>query len=76
MNKCKPVRIQIKEDAEPCNFKVPGEISIQLLEKEKIELQSMETVNVVEKVTEQTGWRARKFGVKKKSGKKVDCLMQ
>ena len=66
--KCKPVRIEIKDNAEPYSLKVPRRIPIPLLEKVKAELERMKASNVIEEITEPTDWCAGMVAVRKKNG--------
>ena len=66
--KCNPVKVMLKDNAQPYSLKVPRRIPIPLMEKVKEELLRMKRNNVIEEVTEPTDWCAGIVVVKKKSG--------
>ena len=51
---CTPVKIILKEDAEPYSVATAGRIPIPLLDKVKTELERMKKNNIIEEITDPT----------------------
>ena len=69
-----PYDIQLKEDAKPKALFTPRNVAIPLREKVKKELERMESLNVISKVTEPTPWCAGMVVVPKRSGDVRICV--
>lgn len=71
--KGEPVKITLKEGAEPYSVAAPRRVPIPLLPRVEKELKRMESMGVIEKVTDPTEWCAPMVPVMKKSGKIRIC---
>jgi transposase InsO family protein len=71
---CAPVKITLRDDAEPYSISVPRRVPIPLLPKVEKELQRMEEEGVIEKITEATDWCAPIVPVLKKNGSVRICV--
>ena len=69
-----PVKITLKDDAEPYSVAVPRRVPIPLLSKVEEELKRMESMGIIEKITEPTEWCAPMVPVIKKNGKIRICV--
>ena len=65
---CKPVKIKLKENAEPYSIGTARRVPIPLIEKVKAELERMKENNIIEEITEATDWCAPMVPVLKKNG--------
>ena len=65
---CVPVKIVLKEGAEPYSLATARRVPIPLHDKVKAELEKMKKMNVIEEITEPTDWCAPMVAVMKKSG--------
>lgn len=72
--KCKPVKIKLKEGAQPYSVSVARRVPIPLQEKVKRELQSMKDKDIIEEVTEPTDWCCSMVPVVKPSGAVRICV--
>jgi hypothetical protein len=72
--KCDPIKIVLKEDAEPYSINVARRVPIPLLPKVQKELDRMLADGVIEKITEPTDWCAPIVPVLKKSGDVRICV--
>ena len=70
---CEPVKISLREDAEPYSLHTARRVPIPLLSKVKEELEKMEKACVIEKITEPSDWCAPMVPVLKPSGKVRIC---
>ena len=70
---CDPVKIKLKENAEPYSLNVARRIPIPLLPKVKAEVERMEAAGVIEPVTQPTPWCAPIVPVSKKDGSVRIC---
>ena len=66
--KCNPVKISLKEDAQPYSQHTARRIPLPLLPKVEAELQRMEKAGVIERITEPTDWCAPIVPVLKPNG--------
>ena len=66
--------IHLKEDAEPYSLFAPRNVAIPLREKVRKELQRMEALGVISKVTQPTMWCAGMVVVQKRSGDIRICV--
>lgn len=64
-----PVRIVLKKEAKPYSVATPRRIPIPLLPKVVEELNRMELMGIIEKVTQPTPWCSPMVPVIKKNGK-------
>ena len=69
-----PVKIVLKDDAQPYSVATPRRIPVPLLPKVEEELRRMETLGIIEKVTEPTEWCAPMVPVVKRNGKIRICV--
>lgn len=72
--KTDPVKIILKDDAEPYSISVPRRIPIPLLPKVERELKRMEEAGVIEKVSGPTDWCAPMVPVLKSNGDVRICV--
>ena len=72
--KCEPIKITLREDAEPYSISAPRRIPIPLLPKVEQELKRMEACGVIEKITEPTDWCSPMVPVLKPSGDIRICV--
>lgn len=68
-----PVKIILKDDAQPYSVATPQHIPIPLLPTVEKELVRMESTDIVTKVTDPTEWCAPMFVVVKKNGNVQMC---
>ena len=71
---CQPVKIELKEDAEPYSISVPRRVPIPLLPKVEKELDRMLSQGIIARVTEPTDWCAPIVPVMKKNGDVRICV--
>ncbi|XP_012941975.1 uncharacterized protein LOC106012728 [Aplysia californica] len=64
--RCEPVKIILKEDAQPYSVNVARRIPIPLMDEVKAELDRMEAAGVIEKISAPTDWCAPMVPVRKK----------
>ena len=69
-----PYKIRVKEDARPYALSTPRRIAIPLLPKVREELSRMESMDVIERVTEPTDWCSGMVVVPKANGKVRICV--
>ena len=69
-----PYLIKLKEDAAPYSLFTPRNVAIPLREQVRNELERMESLNVVSKVTQPTDWCAGMVVVPKRSGEVRICV--
>ena len=67
--KGEPVRITLKDGAQPYSIATPRRVPIPLLPRVEEELKRMELLGIIEKVTDPTEWCAPMVPVIKKNGK-------
>ena len=72
--KGEPVKITLKDGAQPYSIATPRRVPIPLLPKVEEELKRMEMIGIIEKVTEPTEWCAPMVAVMKKNGKVRICV--
>ena len=72
--KCEPVKITLKEGAEPYCLTTARRIPFPLLEKVETELNRLETEGIIEKVTKPTDWCAPMVPVVKPNGNVRICV--
>ncbi|KAL6470492.1 hypothetical protein MHYP_G00216110 [Metynnis hypsauchen] len=72
--KGEPVKITLKEGAEPYSIATPRRVPIPLLPRVEEELKRMESMGIIEKVTDPTEWCAPMVPVMKKNGKIRICV--
>ena len=72
--KTQPVKIVLREDAQPYAVYTARSVSIPLMKPVKEELDRMEAEGVIEKVTEPTEWCSPMVTAPKKSGKVRICV--
>ncbi|XP_012941040.1 uncharacterized protein K02A2.6-like [Aplysia californica] len=65
--RCEPVKIILKEDAQPYSVNVARRIPIPLMNEVKAELDRMEAAGVIEKISAPTDWCAPMVPVRKRS---------
>lgn len=65
---CTPVKIRLKDNAEPYSFTTARRIPIPIMDKIKVELERMKRANIVEEMAEPADWCAPIVAVLKKSG--------
>ena len=70
---CQPVKIKLKEDAQPYSITAARRVPIPLLEKVKAELEEMEKLGIIEEITTPTDWCAPMVPVQKKNGRIRIC---
>jgi hypothetical protein len=70
---CRPVRIRIREDAEPYSCSAPRRVPLPLIDKVKAELNKMKELGIIEEVKEATDWCAPMVPVQKKNGQIRIC---
>ncbi|XP_006812157.1 uncharacterized protein LOC100366740 [Saccoglossus kowalevskii] len=68
-----PYKLQLKDNAKPYSVPIPRRIAIPLLPRVKDELERLESLNVIRKVTEPTDWCAPIVVVPKKDGSVRIC---
>ena len=68
-----PVKITLKDDAQPYIVAIQRRVPIPLLSKVEEELKRMESMGLIEKITEPTEWCAPMVPVIKKNGKIRIC---
>ncbi|KAL8590396.1 hypothetical protein ACOMHN_011610 [Nucella lapillus] len=67
--RCTPVKIKLKENAEPYSLYTARRVPIPLMEKIRLELDRMKTANIISEITEPTDWCTGMVPVlKKKTG--------
>ncbi|XP_005092519.1 uncharacterized protein K02A2.6-like [Aplysia californica] len=71
--RCEPVKIILKEDAQPYSVNVARRIPIPLMDEVKAELDRMEAAGVIEKISAPTDWCAPMVPVRKRSGSVRIC---
>ena len=64
---CTPVKIRLKDNAEPYDLTTARRIPIPTMDKIKVELLRMKRANIVEEIAEPTDWCAPIVAVSKKS---------
>ena len=69
-----PVKIQLKENAIPYHVSTARRVALPLMEKVQAELNRMEKLGVIEKVTEPTDWCSPMAVAMKKNGKVRICV--
>ncbi|KAI4885248.1 hypothetical protein NFI96_018850, partial [Prochilodus magdalenae] len=72
--KGEPVKITLKDGAQPYSIATPRRVPIPLLTKVEEELKRMEMIGIIEKVTEPTEWCAPMVAVVKNNGKVRICV--
>ena len=72
--KTQPVKILLRDDAQPYALSVARRVPIPLLPKIKEELEKLESEGIIEKITRPTAWCAPMVPVTKKSGKVRLCV--
>ena len=72
--KTEPVKILLRNDAQPYALSVARRVPIPLLPKIKEELEKLEAEGIIEKITRPTAWCAPMVPVTKKSGKVRLCV--
>ncbi|XP_062849175.1 uncharacterized protein K02A2.6-like [Trichomycterus rosablanca] len=72
--KGEPVKITLKDGAQPYSIATPRRVPIPLLPKVEEELKRMEAMGIIEEVTEPTEWCAPMVPVMKKNGKIRVCV--
>lgn len=72
--KTEPVKILLKEDAQPYAVHTARRVPLPLMKKVKEEIQRMEENGVIEPVTEPTDWCAPMVPVPRKNGKVRICV--
>ena len=71
--RCQPVKIALKDGAQPYSISVARRVPIPLLDKVKTELDLMEKLGIIEEITTPTDWCAPMVPVQKKSGQIRIC---
>ena len=69
-----PVKITLKDDAQPYIVAIQRRVPIPLLSKVEEELKRMESMGLIEKITEPTEWCAPMVPVIKNNGKIRICV--
>ena len=72
--KTEPVKILLRDDAQPYDLSVARRVPIPLLPRIKEELEKLESEGIIEKITRPTAWCAPMVPVTKKSGKVRLCV--
>ena len=72
--KTEPVKIILKEDAQPSSVTVARRVPIPMLPKVKDELERLKAAGVIEEITKPTPWCAPMVPVLKKSGAVRICV--
>ncbi len=72
--KTEPVKIQLKENAQPYAVHTARRVPLPLIQKVKEELRRMEGNGVIEPVTDPTDWCAPMVPVPKPNGKVRICV--
>ena len=70
---CKPVKIKLKEGADPYSLYTARRVPIPLMDKVKAEIERMKASNITEEITEATDWRAGIVPVMKRNGEIRIC---
>lgn len=71
---CKPVKIELRDDAQPYSITTPRRVPFPLLTKVEQELARMQSLGIIEEVREATDWCAPMVPVVKKNGKVRICV--
>ncbi|XP_063072782.1 uncharacterized protein K02A2.6-like [Engraulis encrasicolus] len=71
---CKPVKIELREDAQPYSVTTPRRVPFPLFTKVEQELARMQSLGIIEEVREATDWCAPMVPVVKKNGKVRICV--
>ena len=72
--KCAPVKITLRDDAQPYHVNVARRVPIPLMPKVAAELTKMEEAGIIRKITEPTDWCAPMVVVNKKDGGVRLCI--
>ena len=70
---CKPVKIKLKEGADPYSLYTARRVPIPLMDKVKAEIERMKANNITEEITEATDWCAGMVPVMKRNGEVRIC---
>ena len=71
---CKPVKIKLKEGADPYSLYTARRVPIPLMDKVKAEIERKKSNNIIEEITEATDWCAGMVPVMKRNGKITICI--
>lgn len=71
---CKPIKIELKPDAQPYSLATPRRVPFPLMQKVDEELQRMQSMQIIREVTQPTDWCAPMVPVVKKNGKVRICV--